>query len=128
MKKIMGIPVIGSHNKFQDRKKFQKLLYCTYSLQFPDGEQWIKQRPLAHDLRWELKEMLKEHKTGDWKNRVYALWKCGECWWKDNLGVEHLIVIEETKRMERWGTKRKDVGDIKTGLTAEQAGVEKKDE
>lgn len=123
MKKIAGIPVIGARNKYQDLKR-PKLLYMTYVLNFPDGEQWIRQRQFANDLRWELKEMLKEHKTGDWKVRIFALWKAGECWWKDNLGVEHLIMIETKKRAHRWGTNKKNMAEIQTGLTAEQAGLE----
>lgn len=102
-----------ARNRFQEEKG-GKLLYMTYVLTFPDGDVWIKQRSLVQEMRWEMKEALKEHgKRWEWKNRIMALWKHGECWWKDNLGVEHLILIEKQKRMEKWGLKKEGIGEVK---------------
>lgn len=102
---------------YQDLKT-PKLLYMTYILTFPDGDVWVRQRPMANDLRWELKEMLKEHrKNFEWKNRVMALWKAHECWWKDNMGVEHLVMIEERKRPHKWGVSKEGMAELKHGQT-----------
>lgn len=104
--------------------KFTQLIYMTYVLNFPDGDQWVRQKQLsAHDLEVELKNMIAEHsrdkagRASDWRNRAIALWKVGECWWKDNLGVEHLILIERTKRKEKWGVSKAGMGEIKTGVS-----------
>lgn len=116
-----GIPVV---RKYKD-KKHTKLLYFTYVLSFPDGDQWIKQQQFsAHDLAFELNKIRAEHKYSasgrSWMARTEALWKAGECWWKDNMGVEHLIVIEDQKRPEKWGVSKDGYMKIETGLTEEQ--------
>lgn len=113
-----------SRNKFNALKR-TKLLYITYVLMFPDGDQWVKQQQFsAHDLEFELKKIMAEHKgtasDRSWRLRCMALWKAGETWWKDNLNVEHLIMIEDKKRKEKWGVSKKNYMDIKTGLTEEQ--------
>lgn len=97
--------------------------YMTYVLRFPDGDEWVKQTQFtAHSLDLELKNMIAEHsknklsdRSRDWKNRAMALWKAGECWWKDSLGVEHLILVENKKRPShqlRWGVSKKGIGSI----------------
>jgi len=117
-----GIPVV---RKYKD-KKHTKLLYMTYVLSFPDGDQWVKQQAFsAHDLSFELNKIRQEHKNtltdSSWRNRTEALWKTGECWWKDEAGVEHLIIIEENKRKNmKWGVSKDGYMDLKTGLTEEQ--------
>lgn len=93
-----------------------KVLYFTYVLNFPDGDVWVKQRPFVQELEWEMKEMLKESRHPEWKNRVFALWTAGECWWKDNLDVEHLILIEDKKRREKWGVSKEGLATIETGV------------
>lgn len=107
--------------------KWTAVVYMTYVLNFPDGEQWVKQTPFnAHSLEMEIRNMIKEHakqkggRAHEWKNRAMALWKVGECWWKDSLNVEHLILIENKKRPStqlRWGVSKKGMSEIKHGLT-----------
>jgi hypothetical protein len=92
-------PVRIARNRLKD-KKWTKVIYQTYVLTFPDGDQWVKQQPMsAHDMAFELNKMIAEHRAGrlgrEWKLRAEALWRAGECWWKDEAGVEHLILIEE---------------------------------
>lgn len=121
--KIGGVKVKRFKKSYQDLER-PKLLYMTYILTFPDGDVWIKQRPLAHDLRWEMQQTFKEHaKNSEWKNRVMALWRAHECWWKDNLNVEHLILIEEKKRMTKWGTSKEGLGQLQHGVKLELGGI-----
>jgi hypothetical protein len=113
-----------SRNKFKDKKHTQ-LLYETYVLTFPDGDVWMKQEPFsAHDMAFKLNQMISEHKAGrlgyEWKLRAEALWKAGECWWKDEAGIEHLIIIEPNKRPKaqlkkyEWGRSKVGMADFKT--------------
>lgn len=98
----------------------------TYVLRFPDGDEWVKQREFTtQSLDMELKNMISEHakdkrgKNLEWKNRAMALWKVGECWWKDSLNVEHLIMIELKKRPShqlKWGVSKKGMGSIIHGV------------
>lgn len=116
-KMVGGFPVIssGSKNKFRDQK-FTKVVYMTYVLNFPDGDQWNRQEEFSlHDLDHRLKQMIAEHfrTNSEWKLRAQALWKAGECWWKDEMGVEHLILIEEKKRKEKWGVDKADFATFK---------------
>jgi len=100
--------------------------FMTYVLSFPDGDQWVKQTQMTmKSLDMHLKNMIAEHsqdkkgRSMDWKNRAMALWKAGECWWKDNLGVEHLILIEAKKRPShqlKWGVSKKNMGTITHGV------------
>lgn len=122
-----GLPVIRRRGAIKHRDaKHTKLLYMTYVLSFPDGDQWVKQTPMsAHDMAFELNKILAEHKHSpsgrSWKLRCEALWKVGECWWKDNLGVEHLILIEDKKRENiKWGVSKDNYFQIETGLSEEQ--------
>ena len=110
--------------------KFPSLCYMTYVLSFPDGEQWVKQTEFSgHDLDMMLKNMIAEHakaKNGsgyDWKNRAMALWKVGECWWKQKIDegqyIEHLILIEMKKRPKhqlKWGVSKANMIDVQTGV------------
>lgn len=105
-------------NKFR-HLKWPKVSYMTYVLSFPDGDQWVKQSPFVHALEFELNQMIREKKTSEWKNRAMALWKTGECWWKDNLGAEHLIILESHKRKEKWGITKAGLGSISTETTYE---------
>lgn len=123
-KTIGGIPVIssGKKNKFRDQK-WTKVVYMTYVLTFPDGDQWTRQEPFSmHDLDHRLKQMIAEHSRArsEWKLRTMALWKAGECWWKDEAGIEHLILIEDKKRDERWGVTKQDFATFKHGVTGEE--------
>lgn len=108
-----------ARNKYRGLRH-TKLLYLTYVLTFPDGDRWVKQNPMtAHQMDVELKNMMLEHGKKDkseWRDRAMALWKCGECWWKDNLGAEHLMLIEEKKRVTSWGADKKGLGTIKRGI------------
>lgn len=91
--------------------------YMTYVLSFPDGDQWVKQTPFQNfEIDRILRNMIAEHsraKKGqawEWKNRAMALWKTGETWWMDNLGVEHLILLELKPRPShqlKWGSQNK---------------------
>lgn len=111
-------------NKFKDMKR-TKVVYMTYVLTFPDGDQWTKQTPFsAHDMDLMLKNMIAEHlrTRSEWYQRCGALWAHGECWWKDEAGVEHLVLIEDKKREERWGVDQKDFGTFKHGLTDDERG------
>lgn len=114
-------PIRIARNRHRD-KKWTKVIYMTYVLMFPDGEQWVKQTPMsAHDMAFELKKIMAEHKGGrterDWKIRAEALWRAGECWWKDALNVEHLVMIEDKPRPKhqlKWGVDQKGLGTFKT--------------
>ena len=112
-------PIRIARNKFRDRKHTQ-LCYMTYVLTFPDGDQWTKQEPFsAHDLAHVLTNMVREHKRleSEWRHRAMALYKAGECWWKDEAGVEHLILIEKEKRKAkdlRWGVDKAGMATFST--------------
>lgn len=107
--------------------KFTSVCYMTYVLNFPDGDTWVKQTEFnAHSLEMELKNLMAQHakdkmgRGSEWRNRAMALWKAGETWWKDNLGVEHLILIESKKRPKhqlRWGIDKKGLGGAQHGIT-----------
>lgn len=104
-----------ARNRFKELKR-TKVVYMTYVLTFPDTEVWIKQDPFsAHDMAWKLQQMIKEHARteSEWKHRAMALWKAGECWWKDEAGCEHLVMIEDKKRETRWGLNQKGMATFK---------------
>lgn len=89
---------------------------------FPDGDIWIEQRPMVDSLDLELQNMMKEHNKKDkseWADRARKLWTKGDVWWKDKMGVEHRMVIENTKRRKRWGSDKKGMGSHKTIGTGE---------
>lgn len=131
-KKLKALPVskviADAKQNFKPRKqyrdlKFPKLLYMTYVLTFPDGDVWVKQTEMVNDLAWNLQQLVAEKKTSEWKTRALALYHANECWWKDALNVEHLILIEETKRPPhqlRWGVSKEGLAEIKSGLTEEK--------
>lgn len=114
----MRIPII---RKLRGEKR-ARLVYMTYVLSFPDGDQWVKQEEfMFQDLDLYLRNIMNmyaQSKAGtgyDWKLRAMALWKSGECWWKDypfgrtEPGIEHLILIEDKKRPKhqlKWGSKK----------------------
>ncbi len=112
MRKIAGIPVVH-------RAKYRQWnlpVYMTYVVTFPDGEQWNRQETFtAHDLDLKLKNMIKEHRrdASAWRMRAMALWKSGETWWKDEAGVEHLILIEEKPRPDKWGINKAGMAEFK---------------
>jgi hypothetical protein len=84
--------------------RFRK--YFTYIVIFPNGQEWIKQEPLVHDLEWHLHQMAREHKDEwDWKHYLNDLFKKREASWRDRLGIRHIIKIETTKRNTVWGAK-----------------------
>lgn len=117
-----GIKIIRKKKKVQD-EKFSLPFYMTYVLTFPDGDQWTRQEQfMGHELDLKLKNMIIEHRrtNSEWKHRAMALWKAGECWWKDEAGVEHLIMIEKEKREERWGITKEDFATFKHGVTGEE--------
>lgn len=127
METANGIPVIRKKGAMKHRDaKHTKLLYMTYVLNFPDGDQWVKQEPFsAHDLAFKLNNIIAEHRgtasDSSWVQRCNALWNAGECWWKDEANMEHLILIEDKKRTDlKWGVSKEDYMTIKTGLTEEQ--------
>lgn len=103
--------------------------YLTYVLTFPDGDVWVKQTPLAQDLEWEITRLIKEkkgtHSATEWRYRAIALWKAGETWWKDNMGVEHLMMIEQKKRAEKWGVSKEGLATFSTE-TNNNGGAEPK--
>jgi len=114
-------PVRVARNQFRSLR-YTQVVYMTYVLTFPGGDQWVKQTPFsAHDLDLHLKNMIAEHKRtrSEWRNRAEALWRAGECWWKDEAGVEHLIMIEKTKRKTRWGVDQEKFAKFKHGLKGE---------
>lgn len=120
-------PVVIARNKYRG-SKHTKLIYMTYVLTFPDGDQWVKQRAMsAHDMAFELTEIIKQHKNShsgrDWRLRCEALWRAGECWWKDNLNVEHLILLEDKKRPKhqlKWGTDVEGLFSFRTETGTEE--------
>lgn len=74
--------------------------YFTYWVIFPgDNEAWVDQTPFVHNLQFQLK------KTAFDQAQCRDLLLKGETQWKDNNGVTHRVVIEETKRPKVWGTK-----------------------
>jgi hypothetical protein len=108
-----------ARNKFRDLKR-TKLLFLTYVLTFPDGEYWMKQQEMsAHDMMFELKKIIAQHRRqkSEWKDRAMAIWRCGECWWKDEAGVEHLIMLEDKRRPKRelrWGVNQAGFANFRT--------------
>ena len=97
--------------------------FVTYVLRFPDGDQWVKQTPFtAKSLDLYLKNMIAEHsrdrkgRGSEWRDRAMALWKGRRMLeWKDNLKVEHLMIIEVKKRPSsqlRWGVSKKGIGTV----------------
>lgn len=124
-KKILNSAVRSAKNKFKDMKK-TKVVYMTYVLTFPDGEAWQRQQEFsAHDLDLVLKNMIMEHKRdrSEWKLRAEALWRAGECWWKDEAGVEHMILIEDVKRPKKWGVDQKGFAEFKGQIAPPPEGV-----
>jgi hypothetical protein len=120
----MKVVKVG-RNRFKDLKR-TKVLFMTYVINFPDGDQWVKQQEFsAHDMAFELNKIIAEHRGSysgrAWALRCQALWNAGETWWKDNMGVEHLILIEDKKRKNmKWGVTKEDYMTIKTGVTEEE--------
>lgn len=99
---------------YKHMAKTPRLYYLTYFLHFPDGDTWIRQRPISNDMDVEIKNIIAGHKDDEWKTRAQMLWKFGDVWWKDKPGVEHRMKVETTKRSEKWGTgKKAGLGEIK---------------
>ena len=122
MTSIKGIPVIRKGRRKVQDQKWNLPVFMTYVLRFPDGEEWVRQEQFsAHELDLKLKNMIAEpgKEKSTLKLRATALWKAGECWWKDEAGVEHLILIEKDKREERWGIDKAGMATFKT-----ETGVE----
>ena len=113
---------MSKQSQRRDRSKYKhmqgraRMYYLTYFLMFPDGDTWVTQRPVANDLDVEIKNIIYGHskKQDEWKERARMLWKFGDVWWKDKMGVEHRMVVETQKRNEKWGTgKKAGMGEIK---------------
>lgn len=91
------------------RKRFEhkvigRVRYITYYLIFPgDNDYWVDQRPLIHDINFEIQNMKAINKDPD---KVKKILKNGEVSWKDHNGVTHRIVIEEKERPRKWGIQR----------------------
>lgn len=122
---VSEVRAIKPIKNYRDRK-FNTILYMTYILTFPDGDVWMKQTQMVNDLAWNLTQMCAEKKTSEWKSRAMALFHKNECWWKDNMGVEHLILIEDKPRSRfelskyQWGVSKDGFAKIENGLTGEQ--------
>lgn len=86
-----------------ERKTYGRVRYITYYLIFGDNDYWVDQRPLVHDLAFEIGNMKGIKKDPD---KVSKLLKNGECSWKDHNGIWHRIVIEEKQRPRKWGIQR----------------------
>lgn len=78
-----------------------EIRYFTYWLTFPDGETWVDQAPIVHDLVFTIKNstFAKNYEASR------SLLQKGEYKWKDRAGVEHYVKIENFQRPKRWGTK-----------------------
>ena len=79
----------------------------------------------AHDLAFELKKIIasKGLRKDDWKDRAMAIWKAGECWWKDEAGVEHLMMLENKRRPKRelrWGVNQPGFANFRTETGTEE--------
>lgn len=101
-------------------RKFPKLRYWTYTLMFPDGDVWVDQKPMVESFDVECLNMIAgHHDKALWSARMRQLRLRGFVSWKDAHKVEHLVVIENTKRRKRWGTddKKSGLGSIQQGLT-----------
>lgn len=102
--------------------KFTRVVYMVYVLRFPDGDEWVRERPMsAHDLAFEIRQMILQHKKSstEWKKRADALWMVGECWWKDSLGVENLIFVSgkpQPKHRLKWGVSKKGFMQVEYGV------------
>ena len=95
----------------------------TYVLTFPDGDQWTKQTPMStYNMEHDLQNIIREHRRNrsEWYHRAGALYKYGECWWKDEAGVEHLIMFEKKKRKEKWGVDQAGFATFKHGLSDDE--------
>lgn len=89
-----------------EQKTYGRVRYITYFMHFPSSggeDYWVDQRPLVHDLNFEIQNMKGLNKDPD---KVRKLLKNGECSWKDHNGVTHQVVIEEKKRARKWGIQR----------------------
>lgn len=81
-----------------------RVRFITYYLIFPgDMDVWVDQTPFVHELSFQLKQTRWRHEP----NKLNELMKKGETTWKDNNGVTHRVVIEETERPRKWGTRKK---------------------
>lgn len=89
-------------NKFE-HKVYGRVRYITYYLIFGDNDYWVDQRPLVHDIKFEIQNMKAINKDPD---KVSKILKDGEVSWKDHNGIWHKIIIEEEQRQRKWGVKR----------------------
>lgn len=131
--KAKAIPIQSVINRtrqqqFRELKRAQ-VLHFNYTLVFPDGDVWKKTTPFVNDLAWNLQQLINEktsfksetNEKSEWRDRALALWNNNECWFKDKMGVEHIIRIEERPissvelKLYQWGVK-KGMGDTVSGV------------